>query len=143
MPIPSPTSLTFWGATMTDPNSNPPSTQRPVITQRLLKQLYDARIVKNVAEGEANEHRKELLELYDGGAVVEDGALVLRVDTRERQVISQAAIVDILGQDALDALLAAIEAKTVHTVVVTDPVEDRRKRQDRRMERAKTKEVNR
>jgi len=128
---------------MTDPLNSHARTQPSFISQRLLKDLYDARVVMNEANAKAKEHRKELLELHDGGAVVEDGALVLRVDTRERQVISQAAIVDILGQDALVALLAAIETKTVHTVVVTDPVEDRRKRQDRRMERAKTKEVNR
>lgn len=128
---------------MTDPLNNHPRTEPLFISQRLLKDLYDARIVKNEADAKAKEYRKALLELHDGGAVVEDGPLVMRVDTSERQTISHAAIVNILGQNALDALLAAIETKTVYTVVVTDPVEDHRKRQARRMKHHKTAEANR
>ena len=127
---------------MIDPNSNHPRSQRPVITQDLLKHLYDARLIKNEADAKAKSYRQELLELRDHGAAVEDGPLVLRIDTCERQVISRDAIVDILGQQALDALLAAIETKTVHTVIVTDPVEDKQKRHERWLKRRKAKEIN-
>lgn len=104
----------------------------PTIPQRLLRDLQDARNEKNEAHARAESYRREVLELHDEGACPDSGRLSLRVDSRQRQTISQAAIVEVLGQEALNRLLEAIEPKTVRTVVVVDPTVDARKESERR-----------
>lgn len=97
----------------------------PVISQRLLKDLRDARDQKNEAEARAKEHRRVVLELLDGHAQVEDGPLILWVVARKQKSVSYDVIAEILGQDALNKLLAAFKPKPVRTVFVLGPTQEK------------------
>lgn len=112
---------------MTKPDSHAGVNGPGAISQQMLRELRDARFEKNDANDRAYEIRCEVLDLIDSDAEVEAGPLVLRIKVEERQAITHAAVIDILGQDVLDALLAAIPSKTVRTVFLDGPGSRRRR----------------
>lgn len=91
-----------------------------VITQAQLKALKDAHDKRKAAEADIKKLRLAMLELYGKHADVEPGPLELRIDERDRQSIRRDDVVKVLGQDAMDTLLAAIPAITTYVVRVVD-----------------------
>ena len=100
----------------------------PVITQRMLADYRRLKSMRN----HHDQLRKQLLQLVEAGATVEDGRLDVDVRVTTQQRLTVAALVELLGPDVVEELRDSVEPSVFRTLVITERQTEAHRRPPRR-----------
>jgi len=96
---------------------------REIITQDKLAQYLQLKL----SSRECEKLRLNLLQLHDDGAEVEAGPLDLAVSVTSQRRLTNAALVEFLGRDEVEALKQIVEPTVFRTLIVTEREADVRR----------------